>query len=949
MSNDRHLKTDGQAWEWEPRGSELDGLVTISQLLNSVVNDLRSKALVLFVAPAGFGKSALIDILTKQRRNSLSSGENNLSARAPALHAARPVRPTMCFVIRLTRKINDPNAFVELLIRGINEQWAAYHAGSGDLLAETSDEVVHTGPADRVTSLLNALNGPVELVIDEYHLAQRPDVDCVLRDIIQGMSDNTCVVVASRTMPDIGARKMVMQGDAAHYGVRDFAFTSAETARLFDNRLSPMNAEEMTALSGGWPASLSEAKRWLGGACIQGDIRPYFLPALSAIFPYFHDEVFSALPDNLQKALEELSVLPTFDVHGVRAILGLPNAEQVMARISKLDGFVIRIDHPASVYRLHPVMRAFLTERLAERCGLDRFDHLCRNAALFHLEGPTPWRAISYALRTGDEKFVREVATRVEISLPLLIMDMEFFDEFMENYETRCDFNIPQMRPSQALQALRGGSLRRGEKFLDEARAALTENNQNLHGEQIGHIQAEIRFVEAFGDLYTGPSTSDEIIDRLQDIRTITYSGDRMYTGLLCYTLSTLLLRKGKLTEAHFFLDRAIRDFDRAGSSSNLIIASFQQGMQHILEGKLALVIDRDLKLRSTVADTMQRQATHRALAMLFGAQRLFERGDVDMSSILAKQAFDVIVECEDYWPELLTQACRLASVSAYSAEGFVSAQRIVADGISLASRRGYEPVKKALQGIHIHLAAVDEQSGLVEEMQQSYGCTFGDVRFENELGYWWREQSYLLLGLIRHEINQKRSSVAIETISKYRPVFERNQLQWFSQKLSVLEALAVHECDPAHKAGNCDAEAAKMIVPVINAAAQAYGSLSVFLTEGRAAKRLLTMATLRYRRVGPGDLDGLKQNLMKMHEYWFRYNQYAVDKKAPLPRLTSKQLTVLKMIAANLSYKQMSEKAQVTEGAIFHILESLKEKFQVETREEIGALVRYLGFLGDC
>ena len=652
--------------------------------------------------------------------------------------------------------------------------------------------------------------------------------------------------------------------------------------------------------------------------------------------------MFSEVPTNLHAVLEEVSVLPTFDVDALKVVLKLHNAEHVIVKLSHLDAFAVRVDHRAAVYRLHPIMQAYLEERLIDRCGLEYLNDLCRRAALYSVEGSFPFQAIIYALRIGDDAFVDEIVGRIQISLSSLAVDMDSFNELMKDVNKWCKRDIPQLLPSRALYELRNGNIGLGKKLLGDAKAALAKEAGKPATKNLSALEADIRFVQAYCDLYSGPPDSDEIIDELTDVRIQTLSADPMYQGILSNSLSTLLVRKGRLKEAHNYLNRAIREFDRAGSHFSLIINSFHAGMLHVLEGNLAMALDRIEMARNTVADTLQRHAAHRALVEIYRAECLFECGDINTSAVLAKRAFEVTVDSGDYWPDLLAQTCRLAARSAFAIGGFPAADEILRRGIGLAGDRGYNAVLKALQGLHIHLAVIAEQKGTVEALYEAYERTFDDIGVGENLGNWWREESYLLLGLIRYEIYQQRSSVALKVISKYQPIYEKHGLKWFGEKLEVLKALAIHEAKPHPEAD----VAASMIVPVINASAKAYGFLSVLLAEGEAARRLLATVTRRYRRIGAGDLDGLKPNLLTMHEYWLRYNQYTIDKKAPLPSLTTKQSAVLEMVAAKLSYKQMSEKAGVTESAIFHIMESLKEKFEVETREELAALVRFLEFL---
>ena len=920
------------------------------ELLGSVRKDLEEKSLVLLVAPAGFGKTTFLRALQEEIGESCAAGENEEKASGGGPQDAE-CSDVLRLNVELTGSITDPKTFSDFLFERFVRQ-RSESKGEGD--QNDAGPTAGLDPLTRLTRALNDYGGKIQLTLDEYHLVARPEIDACLRRILMSLNDRVHVIVAARRMPDIGARKMVMWDKASVYTARDFAFGADDIVRLFRGEITETEAETLTRLSGGWPVSLRLARDWLTREAPPGDVASYHMAALAEAFPYLEEEVYRDIPDDVRQAMEKLSILPVFDAGAVGLVLGRSNSESIILQFPEVEIFAVPVDQRKETYRFHPLMRKFLERRLFEQHGSDHVKALCRKAADYYLNRRECNRAAIFAMHTGDLAFFRKIVESAEVNLRTLAGDGDLFDELMEYLKDKEDFEIPQLLPAQALHAIRAGDFFRAEKYLKKARDSLEKLEKSLNDPKeedapatdfrriIISLEMDLILVEAFNNIYADPETGDDCLKKLRSVDTHTLSVDPLYRGVLYNALSFLFTRKGLIAEAHAYLERAIQSFDKANSHFSLVLNSFHAGMLNILEGKPEAAIKRFEPAQRLLQARMPGRAQLVAITELGRATCFFEWGEPRRSFEIANRVFDSIIDSHDCWPDLLGQTCRLTARAAFAREGFEAADRIIMEGVGLAKERGYANTTRGLQGLHIHLAAIAGETDRCKELFKNYGETFDQIKFDEELGFGWREQSYLAIGLIRKLINEGEIQEALNHIRLLRPAYEQNGLKWFALKMDVLEALAEY----SWKGGDEDERkrrAAELARPIINEAARDKAVCSVLLEEGDLARKLLRAAAYRYRRISQ-DADGIKDNIITVLEKWYQYNEHMVDGKQDLPPLRTRQTDVLLMVAENRSYKEMCEKTNAAKASIFQVIEALQSKFNVDTREELSAWVRYRG-----
>src|SRR5262245_281393 len=215
-------------------------------------------------------------------------------------------------------------------------------------------------PAENVQTLAEILaedlgdwSSNAWLVFDDYHeIAPEPRAEEFVEALVA--LSPVQVLIASRLRPAWIASKNVLYGDVLELPQAALAMSPAEAADVLLGRPEP-SAAGLAALANGWPAVIGLA------SVSAAEVGPEVERVPESLYRFLADEVFGALPPDVQQGLTTLSVAPVLDGDLIVALLG-PNAERVFA--SGLD--VGLIAERGAVVELRPLARVFLVERSSQ-------------------------------------------------------------------------------------------------------------------------------------------------------------------------------------------------------------------------------------------------------------------------------------------------------------------------------------------------------------------------------------------------------------------------------------------------------------------------------------------------------------------------------------------------------------------------------------------------------
>jgi LuxR family maltose regulon positive regulatory protein len=353
------------------------------------------RRLTLVVAPAGFGKTALVS--------------------AWVAGCGRRVA-----WLSLDAGDSDPARFLAYLVAALRT--IAPEIGVGVLSALQSPQ---PPPAEATLSLLlnelATLPEDVVLVLDDYHAVDAAPVDQALSFVLEHLPHTMHLVVATREDPPLPLARLRARGQVTELRAADLQFTPDEAAAFLTGAMGlDLAAADVAALESrteGWVAGLQLAALSLQG---RADA-PGFIRAFAGddryIVDYLVDEVLRRQPADVRSFLLQTSILARLSGPAVRRrhrpggrrrAAGGPGARQRLPRPA---------GRPAPLVPLPPPLR----RRALAHCWTEQPDQLAtlhrRASAWYERQGEPP-EAIRHALAAGD---VARAADLVERALPAML------------------------------------------------------------------------------------------------------------------------------------------------------------------------------------------------------------------------------------------------------------------------------------------------------------------------------------------------------------------------------------------------------------------------------------------------------------------------------------------------------------------------------------------------
>jgi LuxR family transcriptional regulator, maltose regulon positive regulatory protein len=246
--------------------------------------------------------------------------------------------------------------------------------------------------------------GPHVLVLDDLHrLHTRVALDG-LSAIASDAGPGLTVALASRSRLALPIARLREQRLVCELGPRDLAMTRSEASSLlrrFGLDLDRETVDTLLARTEGWPAGLSLAALALGGRAGSAHGANRFGGQDRLVADYLRDEVLADLSGEQLEFVLESSVLDTLTGPACDAVLGRSGSAGALAELARSSLLLVALDSTEQRYRYHGLLAEMLRAELKRRRP-DLEPELHRRAAAWHLRAGDRDRAVHHAICAGD-------------------------------------------------------------------------------------------------------------------------------------------------------------------------------------------------------------------------------------------------------------------------------------------------------------------------------------------------------------------------------------------------------------------------------------------------------------------------------------------------------------------------------------------------------------------
>ncbi len=319
-----------------------DALVRAS-VLDGLFGNPRARV-VLFQGPAGHGKTTLMLQAEAKCRDaglltawvSIDGSDNDLPRLASALQQA---------LSALQASPDSP----------------AFSAAEADANAIRSR-------ADRIAIALQGLDHPAALFLDDLHELDALPVLAFLRELLIRLPPAVRIFLSSRTVPDLGLSRLVVNGEAMIVRAAELCFSLEETNALFaqDSELQ-LSDEEITNIhraTEGWPAGLQLYRLALADQSVRGTLRHDIDYRPTELTNYLAENVLSRQEPAVRSFLCETAHLARLSTSLCNAVLDRDDSHEHLAYLEKTGLFVRRLESAGQWFTYHALFADFLREHL---------------------------------------------------------------------------------------------------------------------------------------------------------------------------------------------------------------------------------------------------------------------------------------------------------------------------------------------------------------------------------------------------------------------------------------------------------------------------------------------------------------------------------------------------------------------------------------------------------
>lgn len=217
---------------------------------------------------------------------------------------------------------------------------------------------------------LCALDRPLVLVLDDYHVIEAPAVHDAVAFVLDNLPPQVHLAIATRADPPLPLARWRARGHLLELRGDDLRFTCSEAAAFLRQTVGlALSLEDVAALEArteGWIAGLQMAALSLQGRTDVADFVRAFSGSHRHIFDYLVEEVLDRQPEDVQEFLLQTCILERFTAPLCEALTGRHGAQAMLEALERRNLFLVALDDERRWYRYHQLFADLLRSRLRE-------------------------------------------------------------------------------------------------------------------------------------------------------------------------------------------------------------------------------------------------------------------------------------------------------------------------------------------------------------------------------------------------------------------------------------------------------------------------------------------------------------------------------------------------------------------------------------------------------
>ncbi|HVN64397.1 MAG TPA: LuxR C-terminal-related transcriptional regulator, partial [Candidatus Binataceae bacterium] len=296
---------------------------------------------------------------------------------------------------------NDPRRFA-IHIRALIDS-LCHQEYSGDRIGHVGAR--HARRSDWVLDSLSRLQKPVALFFDEFQTIRNRVPLGFFRDFFDRVPENVRIFVGSRSLPEVGLAKLLVNNVALVLRADDLRFSPAEVDRFFASADDlKISAEEIGAIyrrTEGWPAALQLYRLTLVSPEVRNSLDDIGTYSPRELAEYLADNVLTLQSPRVQEFLLRTSLLTRLNADLCDAVMGWSDSQDVLMHLERSGLFIRSLDVDARWFKYHGLFSAIMADNL-RKLSAEAVLEVHARAAQWHLRQSLHEEVVHHALGCRD-------------------------------------------------------------------------------------------------------------------------------------------------------------------------------------------------------------------------------------------------------------------------------------------------------------------------------------------------------------------------------------------------------------------------------------------------------------------------------------------------------------------------------------------------------------------
>ncbi|MES2681992.1 MAG: LuxR C-terminal-related transcriptional regulator [Pseudomonadota bacterium] len=802
-----------------------------------------------------------------------------------------------------------------------------------ELPTEEIEESSRRRRSDWIIDRLMGFTQPVALFFDDFQLIENATILGLFRELLEHVPDHTRIFIGSRSLPELGLARLVVNAQALLLRPEDLRFSPAEVQQFFaadpGGDPSDVTEGELAAIyrqTEGWPAALQLYRlSWVNPA-VRRALGDFTASRPRELAEYLADNVLALQAPGLQDFLLRTALLTRLTAPLCNAVTGRKDSQNILLTLERSGLFVRSLDEHAGWFEFHALFASFLRDQIHSRSESAALEVHGR-AVQWHLQQGHFEDAVHHAIACQDFSLAADTLSQWSSQL---VADAMLIT--MERWCSRLPFEqIAQRRDLLIKYAWTLVFLRRREKLkrllpLLEALAPPFD---------VGHTTDPNIVLSMAAIASDDALDAFRIVDRVA-VRELKGEGFATHElGAAANLIAFRQLAQGDFEGAREYLAIARVQGERGDAIFSRGYTIGLAGVSLLVQGRLREALER---LKAGMAEQRMQEDRSVASAALASCAiwALYEANELDAAEAMFGQYHDIIAETAllDFLAVAQGAMARIHEVRGRPAKALTTLDEAEVLGHANDWRRylcmlSWERVRRAL---------------LAGDLDRARAIAAIQARAPSAAGTDWLLFSDDLegeaLGRIRLAIHSEEFDAARDRLQKefaYQPgrVFRQIKLHLLDAELQVRRAAR----NAAHRSLR---KALQLAAPG--------GYIRCFLDEGENILQLLREEYQSLSDHGGREMQAVSdrafvEQVLRASGTDLSRSSVSVPATRSEP-LTDREREILIFLGNGVSNKEMATRLFVSENTVKFHLKNIYSKLAVASRVQAIASARNLGLV---